>query len=163
VIALYDPEAVAAAKSAGIGGLFELPVGGKSLSSASKPARVKGNVRSLHLGEFVETAVRHGGQRYWSMGHTAVIEEEHSAPDALNLVMVTTERVTPMSIHQLISCGIYPERQKILVAKGTIAPRAAYEPVSAKVVLVDTPGTTSVNPKRFRFQRARPGIWELSS
>jgi microcystin degradation protein MlrC len=163
VIALYDPEAVAAAKSTGIGGLFEMPVGGKSASSASKPAIVKGKVRSLHLGEFIETAVRHGGQRYWSMGHTAVIEEEHSTPDALNLVMVTTERVTPMSIHQLISCGIYPERQKILVAKGTIAPKAAYEPVSAKVVLVDTPGTTSVNPKRFRFQRARTGIWELSS
>ena len=62
-----------------------------------------------------------------------------------------------MSIHQLVSCGIYPERQKILVAKGTVAPRAAYEPVSAKVVLVDTPGTTSVNPKRFQFKRARAG------
>src|SRR5271169_6499034 len=79
-----------------------------------------------------------------------------------NVVMVTTERVVPMSIHQWVSCGIYPERQKILVAKGTVAPRAAYEPVSAKVVLVDTPGTTSVNPKRFSFKRARPGIWELS-
>lgn len=80
----------------------------------------------------------------------------------LNLVMVTSERVVPMSIHQWVGCGIYPERQKILVAKGTVAPRAGYEPVSAKVVLVDTPGTTSVNPKRFQFKRARPGIWELS-
>ena len=162
VIALYDPEAVSAAESAGIDGAFDLPVGGKSISTAGKPARVKGKVRSLHSGEFVETAVRHGGQRYWSMGHTAVIEEEHSTPDDLNLIVLTTQRVCPMSIHQLVSCGIYPERQKILVAKGTVAPRAAYEPVSAKVVLVDTPGTTSVNPKRFQFRRARPGIWELS-
>jgi microcystin degradation protein MlrC len=163
VIALYDPEAVAAAKSAGIDGEFDMPVGGKSISTASKSARVKGKVRSLHNGQFIETAVRHGGVRYWNMGHCAVIEEEHSTPDDLNLVLVTTERVTPMSVHQLVSCGIYPERQKILVAKGTVAPRAAYEPVSAKLVLVDTPGTTSVNPKRFRFQRARPGIWELSN
>jgi microcystin degradation protein MlrC len=96
------------------------------------------------------------------MGHTALIEEEHSTAEELNLVMVTSERVVPMSIHQWVSCGIYPERQKILVAKGTVAPRAGYEPVSAKVVLVDTPGTTSVNPKRFQFKRARPGIWELS-
>ena len=162
VIALYDPEAVAAAKSLGIDAAFDMPVGGKSISTAGKPARVKGKVRSLHNGDFVETAVRHGGQRYWSMGHTAVIEEEHSTPDDLNLVVLTTQRVCPMSIHQLVSCGIYPERQKILVAKGTVAPRAAYEPVSAKVVLVDTPGTTSVNPKRFHFRRARPGIWELS-
>jgi microcystin degradation protein MlrC len=162
VIALYDPEAVNAAKAAGIDGVFDMPVGGKSTSTASKPAMVKGKVRSVHGGQFVETAVRHGGQRHWQMGHSAVIEEEHSTPDELNLVLLTTERVCPMSIHQLVSCGIYPERQKILVAKGTVAPRAAYEPVSAKVVLVDTPGTTSVNPKRFQFRRARPGIWELT-
>lgn len=162
VIALYDPEAVVAAKSAGIDGAFDMEVGGKSISSASKPARVRGKVRSLHQGHFIETAVRHGGQRYWNMGHTAVIEEEHSIAEDLNLVMVTSERVVPMSIHQWVSCGIYPDRQKILVAKGTVAPRAAYEPVSAKVVLVDTPGTTAVNPRWFQFRRARPGIWELS-
>jgi microcystin degradation protein MlrC len=161
-IALYDPEAVAAAKAAGIDGAFDMEVGGKSASTASKPVRVKGKIRSLHRGDFIETAVRHGGQRYWSMGHTALIEEEHSTAEELNLVMVTSERVVPMSIHQWVSCGIYPERQRILVAKGTVAPRAGYEPVSAKVVLVDTPGTTSVNPKRFQFNRARPGIWELS-
>jgi len=161
-IALYDPEAVAAAKNAGIDGAIDMEIGGKSMSSASKPARVKGKVRSLHQGQFIEPAVRHGGQRYWNMGHTAVIEEEHSTAEDLNLVMVTSERVVPMSIHQWVSCGIDPERQKILVAKGTVAPRAAYEPVSAKVLLVDTPGTTSVNPRRFRLQRARPGIWELS-
>ena len=163
VIALFDPAAVSAAKSAGIDGVFDMEVGGKSVSTAGKPARVRGKVRSLHGGQFIETAVRHGGQRYWTSGHTAVIEEENSQPDDLNLVVLTSERVCPMSIHQLVSCGIYPERQKILVAKGTVAPRAAYEPVSAKVVLVDTPGTTSVNPKRFEFRRARPGIWELSS
>jgi microcystin degradation protein MlrC len=161
-IALYDPEAVAAAKAAGIDGAFDMEVGGKSASTASKPVRVKGKIRSLHRGDFIETAVRHGGQRYWSMGHTALIEEKHSTAEELNLVMVTSERVVPMSIHQWVSCGIYPERQRILVAKGTVAPRAGYEPVSAKVVLVDTPGTTSVNPKRFQFNRARPGIWELS-
>ncbi len=163
VIALYDPAAVAAAESAGIDGALDVQVGGKSISTMSKPARVKGRVRSLHRGQFIETAVRHGGQRDWNMGRTAVIEEEHSTSEDLNLVMVTSERVVPMSIHQLVSCGIYPERQKILVAKGTVAPRAAYHPVSARIVLVDTPGTTSVNPGRFRFQRARPGLWELAS
>ena len=161
VIALYDPEAVAAAKSAGIEGAFDRAVGGKGISTASRPARLAGKVRSLHLGQFIESAVRHGGQRYWNMGHTAVIEEEHSTPDDLNLVVLTSQRVTPMSLHQLISCGIYPERQKILVAKGTVAPLAAYQPVSAKVVQVDTPGVTSVNPKRFPFRRARPGIWDF--
>jgi microcystin degradation protein MlrC len=61
-----------------------------------------------------------------------------------------------------VSCGIYPERQKILVAKGTIAPRAAYEPIAKKIVLVDSPGATAVNPSRFHYQRARPGLFGLS-
>ena len=59
-----------------------------------------------------------------------------------------------MSIHQLVGVGIYPERQKILVAKGTIAPLAAYEPVSARVITVDTGGACAVNPAHFRYRLA---------
>jgi len=163
VVVLNDPAAVSHAKTAGIGGDFDRTVGGRSSSSFTSPVRVKGVVRSLHQGTFLETAVRHGGHRYWDMGHCAVIEEAGSTADDLNLLLITSKRSSPFSLHQLISCGIYPERQKILVVKGTVAPRAAYEPVSAKIQLVDTPGATSVNPARFVFRRARPGISGLNA
>ena len=161
VVVLYDPLAVRMAKHAGLDGLFDLEVGGRSDGVRSKPVRVAGRVRSLHAGRYIETAVRHGGQRYWTMGHTAVIEVAGSTPDELSLLVVTDERSSPNSLHQLISCGICPERQKILVAKGTVAPRAAYEPVAARIVLVDTPGVTAVNPAHFRFERARQDLWGL--
>jgi microcystin degradation protein MlrC len=163
VVVLYDPAAVGYAATAGIGGPFDLAVGGRSASSSTKPEPVKGTVRSLHQGRFVETGVRHGGHRYWNMGHCAVIEEERSTADDLNLLLLTSERSSPFSLHQLIVCGIYPERQRILTVKGTVAPRAAYEPVAAQIQLVDTPGTTSVNPKRFIFHHARPGISGLNA
>jgi microcystin degradation protein MlrC len=163
VVVLNDPGAVAFAKSAGIGGTFDRSVGGRSPSSATKPVRVKGTVRSLHQGCFTETGVRHGGHKYWDMGHCAVIEEEGSSRDDLNLLLLTSEPTSPFSLHQLTVCGIYPERQRILVVKGTVAPRAAYEPVAAKIQLVDTPGATAVNPGRFVFKRARPGIWRLNA
>ncbi len=161
LVILYDPEAVAAAKRAGIDGAFDMPIGGKSRSTHGKPVPVRGKVRSLHQGKFIEPQVRHGGQRYWDMGHAAVIEEERSTPEALNLVILTSERCCPFSLEQLRCCGIAPERQKILTVKGTVAPRAAYDPVSAQVVLVDTPGITSVNPKRFTFERVRSGLWGM--
>ena len=80
----------------------------------------------------MEPEVRHGGARFHDLGHSAVIEVEGSTPDLQNLLLLTTLRSHPNSIHQIVSCGIYPERQKILVAKGTIAPRAAYEPIAKR-------------------------------
>lgn len=156
VMVLFDPRAVERAKQVGAGGSFDEEVGGE-------PVPIKGVVRSLHRGRYIEPEVRHGGQRYWDMGHAAVIEVDGSTPDELNLLIVTARRSSPDSLHQLISCGIYPERQKILVAKGTVAPRAAYEPVAARIVLVDTPGFTAVNPERFSFQKVRPGLLEPAS
>jgi microcystin degradation protein MlrC len=70
--------------------------------------------------------------------------------------------MVPYSMHQLVSLGIYPERQKILVAKGTVAPRAAYEPISAEIILVDSPGSTAVNPARFTFKNVREKLWGMN-
>lgn len=163
VVVLNDPSAVDSAKSLGIGSAFDMPVGGRSFSSMTKPVSIKGTVRSLHQGQFIEPAVRHGGHRYWEMGHCAVIEQESSSRDDQNLLLLTSQPTGPFSLHQLTVCGIYPERQKILAVKGTVAPRAAYELVAAKIQLVDTPGATAVNPSRFVFHRARPGIWGLNA
>lgn len=163
VVALHDPAAVACAKSIGIGGAWNRAVGGCSSSSVSRPISVNGTVRSLHLGRFVETAVRHGGHRYWDMGHCAVIEEERSTRDDFNLLLLTSERCAPFSLHQLIACGICPERQRILTVKGTVAPRAAYELIAARIQLVDTPGVTSANPNRYVFRRAPAGIIGLNA
>ena len=162
VVVIADPAAVQSAVRAGIGGPFEMAVGGKTDNMHGKPVRVRGRVKSLHDGNYIETAVRHGGGRYHGLGLAAVIEAEGSTRDLPNLVLVTTRRSSPNSIHQLVSVGIYPERMKILTAKGTIAPRAAYEPVAAEIVPVDTPGATAVNPARFTFKRVRdPNLFGL--
>ena len=161
VVVLYDPAGVAAAKSAGIDGTVEFEAGGHARGAHSRAVGIRGMVRSLHCGRYVEPAVRHGGKRYWDMGHAAVIEVGPPAAEEQNLLIVTERRSSPNSLHELISCGIYPERQKILVAKGTIAPRAAYEPVAARIVLVDTPGVTAMNPARFEFHGVRPGLWGM--
>ncbi|HET8550668.1 MAG TPA: M81 family metallopeptidase, partial [Bryobacteraceae bacterium] len=162
VVTIADPAAVKAAISAGAGGTFEMLVGGKTDGLHGKPVRVHGIVRSLHTGDYVETEVRHGGGRYFSMGLTAVIEVDGSTRDDKNLLVLSSRRVSPNSLHQLISLGVYPERQRILVVKGTIAPRAAYEPITAQIIPVDSPGATAVNPARFHYSRVRDKLWGMN-
>lgn len=158
VMVIADPEAYEAAAKAGIGGKFDMPVGGKTDNMHGKPVRIQGHVRSLHEGEYIEPEVRHGGGRYWSMGKTAVIHVDGSTLDEPNLLLLTTKRSSPNSAHQLISNGVYVERQKIIVLKGAIAPRAAYEPIAAKLIPVDSPGATAVNPAHFEYKRVREGL-----
>jgi microcystin degradation protein MlrC len=161
VVVMADPEATKQAFKLGIGGAFDMEVGGKTDHMHGKPVRVRGRVRSLHEGRYVEPEVRHGGRRYWEMGHTAVILVEGSTLDMPNLVLLTMRRSSPNSLHQLISNGVYPERQKILVAKGCIAPRAAYEPIAGVMIEVDSPGATAVNPARFEYKRVRQPLFGL--
>jgi microcystin degradation protein MlrC len=161
VMTIADPAAAQTAAKIGIGATFAMPVGGKTDNLHGKPVNIRGKVKSLHDGAFIEPEVRHGGGRYFSMGPTAVIEVEGGTREDQNLLVLTTRRMVPYSMHQLISLGIYPERQKIMVAKGTVAPRAAYEPVSAKIILVDSPGSTAVNPARFTFHNVPKDLWGL--
>ncbi len=161
VVAITDPEAVAVAVSSGVGQPFECMVGGKTDRLHGDPVRIRGSVKSIHDGKFLETEVRHGGQRYFDQGLTAVVEAEGSTRDLPNLLMLTTRRQMPFSLHQLISCGIYPERQKILVVKAAVAFRAAYEPVAARIIEADTGGVTAVNPRRFTWKHVRRPLFGL--
>jgi microcystin degradation protein MlrC len=161
VSAIYDPEAVQAAVRAGVGGDFDLQVGGKTDKLHGEPVRIRGRVKLLYDGEYVETAARHGGRRYLDQGLTAVIHAEGSTADLPNVVLLNSKRHTPFSLGQLTSAGIQPERQTILVVKAAVAFRAAYEPIAGTIIEVDTAGLTAVNPKRFTYHRARPDLYGL--
>ncbi|MBI1353591.1 MAG: hypothetical protein GC160_04540 [Acidobacteria bacterium] len=155
VVVISDEEANKAAFAAGVGGEFDQMVGGKTDKIHGVPVHIKGRVKSLNDGDYVETEVRHGGGRYKSTGLTSVIRVEGSTRDLPNLLVLTNRPTSPNSLHQIVSNGVYPERMRILVAKGTTAPRAAYEPIAARIVEVNSPGATDVNPKRFHFKHIR--------
>jgi microcystin degradation protein MlrC len=161
VVTIADPEAYKAAEKAGVGNSFDMSIGGKMDNMHGKPVHIKGEVRSLNVGKYLETETRHGGGRYWNMGHTAVIQVEGSTLDEPNLVQLSTIAPDPNSAHHLISNGVYVERQKIIVVKGTIAPRAAYQPFASLMIPVDSPGATAVNPTWFNYQHVRKGLFGM--
>ena len=161
VVEMYDPEAVELAVRAGIGGEFDSEVGGKTDDLHGAPVRIRGVVKLIYDGQYVEPAVRHGGRRYLDQGLTAVVHAEGSTPDEPNVVLLNSKRHTPFSLGQLTSAGIDPTRQKILVVKAAVAFRAAYEPIAGRIIEVDTPGLTAVNPTRFEYKHARSDLYGL--
>ena len=161
VSAMFDPEAVRHAVAVGVGGDFDIPVGGKSDDRHGAPVRIRGKVKLIYDGMYIETADRHGRRRYLDQGLTAVIHAEGSTPDLHNVVWLNSKRHTPFSLGQLTSAGIVPERQRILVVKAAVAFRAAYEPIAGTIIEVDTPGLTAVNPKRFTYRHARADMFGI--
>jgi microcystin degradation protein MlrC len=150
VAVLYDPDAVGAAREAGVGGRFERAVGGRVDRLHGEPVFVRGIVRSLHAGTWVEDMPRHGGRRFNDQGPTAIVEVE----GPIRLV-VNSLRTPPFSLGQLTSIGIEPGRQAILVVKAAVAYKAAYGPIAGRVIEVDTPGLTSLDLSRFTYHHAR--------
>lgn len=156
VVVLHDPDGARAAHRAGPGGHFEQAVGGRVDRSHGDPIPVRGVVRSLHDGAWVEDHPRHGGRRLNDQGPTAVIEVEGP-----NLLVLNSLRTPPFSLGQLTSLGIDPAAQSILVVKSAVAYKAAYAPIAGRVIEVDTPGLTAIDPARFPFRQIRRPMFPL--
>lgn len=158
VVTLWDPEAAQQCNQAGIGAKVALKVGGKTDTQHGPPLSVYGRVRTLHEGTYEERERRHGGGRHFNQGLSAVVEV--GGEGRKGLLVLNSERSSPNSIHQITCVGIQPQHQRILVAKGAVAPRAAYEPVSARLIEVDTPGATAIGRPPAEYKLARKTLYE---
>jgi len=146
-VCLHDPSAVEAAVALGEGGVF---VG--SLGDAREPLRGTWRVSSLHDGIFHEAQARHGGFSHFDQGRTAVLE----LADTGLVVMATTRRMAPFSLAQLTTFGVDPEVFDLIVAKGVIAPMAAYAPIAkGGFIHVDTPGVTRADMTKLEYRHRR--------
>jgi microcystin degradation protein MlrC len=151
---LYDPEAVARCRAAGVGATITLAVGGKTDRSHGDPVEVTGRVRTLTDGRYEDPGPTHAGQRFYDGGPTAVLEttDEHT-------LVLLSERVGNTSIQQMYAAGVRPETRQVVVAKGVVSPRPAYAPIAADIILVDTPGVTSADLSRFPYHRRRRPLY----
>src|SRR5262249_31159785 len=156
VVCLYAPAEVARCAAAGVGGEVEFAVGGKSDRMHGEPVPVRGRVRVLHDGVYVEPLPRHGGRRTNLMGLSALVEIQNR-----NLLVLNSQRHPPFSLGQLTCLGLRPELQRILVVKAAIAYKAAYAPIAGTIIEVDTPGLTAVTPPPFTYRHIRRPLFPL--
>jgi microcystin degradation protein MlrC len=158
LVILYDPESVQACVRAGVGATVTLRVGGKTDTLHGRPIAIQGKVRILSDGKYTEDEVRHGGRRSYDMGTAAVVETEQA-----HTIILTSMREIPVSLGQVLSVGVRPHRKKIIVAKGVVSPRPAYEPIAAEVVLVNTPGSTTADLSKFDYKRRRKPLFPFET
>lgn len=152
-VCIYDPEAVRLAENHQPGETFELTIVGTGKDGIRT---YRQNVSLVHItnGEFQERNPRHGGQINFKMGKTAVVSTEQGS-----VIMLTSLRVMPFSLQQLISQGIQPSDFDAIVAKGVNAPIAAYAPVCPTIIQVNTPGVTQADMTMFPFQHRRKPLF----
>lgn len=155
---LCDPEAVAACVAAGVGQRVELRVGAKTDDRHGRPVAVKGRVRLISEGKFEDPTPTHGGARFFDGGTTIVLE---TADD--HTLVITSRLVGNTSIQQLYSVGVQPTAYQVIVAKGVVSPRPAYAPIASEIVLVDTPGVTAADLRRFEYTRRRRPLYPFES
>ena len=158
VVSVWDVESAQACFAAGVGGQVQLRVGGKTDDMHGPTLEVAGRVRTLHDGSYEERERRHGGGRYFNQGLTAVIQVEQAG--SKGLLLLNSKRACPNSIHQITCAGIQPEHQRILVAKGAVAPRAAYEPVCGRLIEVASGGATAIDRPAADYRLARKSLYE---
>ncbi len=156
LIILWDPAAAQSCIEAGIGTEVRLEVGGKTDNLHGSPVSIQGVVGAISDGRFTDDRPRHGGQRIYDQGRTVVLEipQEHT-------IVLTSKRMPPFSLEQILSLGIDSEAKRLIVVKGVIAPRAAYEPIAKEVIAVDTPGSTSANVHGFAYEHRRRPLYPL--
>ncbi len=150
---LVDPEAVAAANSAGEGGVFDAFVGGK-LSSFSEPVRVVGTVEKLFEVKWILDGHICNNLPI-DMGRGAVIQ-------AGDVTILLCERSGPGSSPKLYeSAGLDPREFGIVVAKSPAGFRADYGPFAAEILLADCAGCASPHWSRLPFDQVTRPLWPL--
>ena len=155
---LYDPEAVQVCITAGTGPEITLMVGAKTDDMHGVPVEVTGTVRLISNGKFEDPEPTHGGWRYYDGGPTVVLD----TTDGYTLVL-NSKRVGNTSRQQMYALGIRPEEMDVIVAKGVVSPRPAYEPIAYRIILVNSPGVTTSDLSTFQYVRRRVPLYPFEA
>lgn len=138
VVTLADREVALEAHRLGVGAHIEAPVGGKTDRMHGAPVPIRATVERVTDGSYRADGYYMGG-RSFSMGATAVLSVQGNT-------LVVTERPTPpFHPEQLSSVGVDVRQASIVVVKGAIAWRGAYEDVAGEIIEVATPGICPVD------------------
>jgi len=154
LINILDPEVAKQAQEIGIGNHGRFTVGASLSKQFYQPITIDATVQSLSNGKFTNKGPGFTGFEF-DMGLTAVLKH------AGIRVVVMSKPVIQWDPELYRSQGLDPATAKLVSVKSPAAFRAAYEPLAAKVIVLDAPGVCSPNLKTFPWKRINRPIYPL--
>lgn len=155
---LFDPEVAAECTRAGVGGVIDSLVGGKTDQRHGMPLELRGTIRAVTDGKYTDFGPTHAGHSHYDTGPTVAVDDERG-----NTVIVTSQLVMPVSLNQVLTLGIEPRRYRAIVAKGVVSPLPAYEPVTRGSIVVSTPGCTTPDLGGLEFEYRRSPLFPFET
>jgi len=150
---LVDPETVAIAQRAGVGGEVDVRLGGKTDTLHGQPIETRAYVKALTDGEFRLTAFAAGSRA--SMGPAARLRV--GGVD----VVVGSRRGQTFDAGPFLLHGIDVTRARVVALKSSHHFRAAFEPLARAIITADPPGLTTLRVESFERRRTRRPVWPL--
>ncbi len=136
-ILIVDPETVAAAQAAGVGGRFAARIGNKLHPACGAPVQAEAEVRRLFDGQFAYSGgILAGGNA--TMGPSALLQV------GAVQVVVSSHSSYEYADEQFRAAGVDPWACTFVVVKNPMNYQTAYAGAAAMYVL-DTPGPTTCN------------------
>ena len=156
VAPVVDPNVVTRASAAGVGARINIKLGGKTdhLHGPSLPCQAI--VLTLTDGRYVNSGPMMTGLPV-DMGPTATLAIGEPAVR----VVVTSLPDAPIDPAVFTVNGIDIASTRVLGLKGKGHFRAAFEPITSQVILIEGPGITGSDLSRLPLQHVRRPIWPL--
>lgn len=140
--ALTDPQAVEAARAAGVGVSINVSLGGRLGPLQGEPLQATAVVQALTDGVWTASIPMGRGASY-DMGPTALLRIEGVD------IVVCTKRTQVFDPAVLAIHGVAPSDYSIIVLKSSTHFRAGFEGLAHAIVTADAPGVTSLDLAAF--------------
>jgi microcystin degradation protein MlrC len=158
VFAIYDPEAVQQAITAGIGAQVSLSIGGKiampAIPAESPPLIVTGMVKTISNGRYRNRGPMARGVQM-DMGPSVVLD---TGPIEIILI---SRHVEPSDLNCFTSLGIDPMQKRYVMLKSRIHWRAGLGPMAKAVVDCAGVGVCTSDYGQLDFKQVRRPIYPL--
>jgi microcystin degradation protein MlrC len=147
---LHDPEAVKAARAAGVGGAFTRALAGRTTTAFGPPVMFEGRVEALTNGRFLNTGpMEHGAPV--DLGATAVVRRGR-----LSLV-ITSRKEAAVDPGFFDLHGIALAEVRLLVNKAKNHFRAAFAGRCSAIIECDAPGPAALDLAALPFRHVPAG------